>query len=196
MLDKNWIMVIDSLSELSESILSLVAKDNAGFNLTESIGALDRLTQEQYGMQGHTLKALGSAIQSAPFHMICIAHEQDLATEKKPIENLVPTVGTKNMSKIFAKHFNHVIYCKRENRDHKASSSTKDSNTFVASSSSNLSMSKGATLLDIFTGGCSEIDKSTVVEATDVTNAAHAAAIEVATVNKGVGISQFAKKSQ
>lgn len=194
-LDTSWVLVIDSGSQLAESIMSIIAKDNDGFSLDGKVGEMDRLERDDYGKQGNTLKAIGSAIQAAPFHVCVISHALDLATEKKPIEQIVPVWGTRNVSRSAAKYFNHVLYCKRQNNKHGVSSSTTDSSVFISSSSSNLSTAKGATLLDFFKGKTAPMEKSGHVSLIEnVTASTQAAAIAQDQAQKGLGIENFLTK--
>jgi hypothetical protein len=95
------ILVIDSLSQLSSSILYYVSRD--------LVDDEDKLTFNHFGKQGAYLDKFGSFIQAAPFSIVCISHELDIEKDEKKTK-FSPLAGTRNISAKFGKYFDHVIY--------------------------------------------------------------------------------------
>jgi hypothetical protein len=113
-LDSNDIVVIDSITQWSNSILAHVMKAKPADAKPE---------RDDWGsLRKHTEFAL-SQMQAASFNLVCIAHAQEAAMEDGKTK-LVPTFGSASMSTEVAKAFGHVVYCDVRNRKHVAFSSS------------------------------------------------------------------------
>lgn len=114
-MDRNWIVVFDNLSQLSDSYQSLVCKGKP----------VDyKLQLDDWGaLLFHLKKGLGD-IQQAPFNICAIAHaveEKNTAGENK----IMPMVGSSQFAPKVTGYFDHAVYCKVMNREHRYGSSTK-----------------------------------------------------------------------
>jgi hypothetical protein len=113
-LDSNHIVVIDSGTQWSNSILAHIMR-------TKPIDA--KPERDDWGaLRKHTEYAL-SQMQAANFHLVVIFHAQEAAMEDGKTK-LVPTFGSASMSTEVAKAFGHVVYCDIRNRKHVAFSSS------------------------------------------------------------------------
>ena len=114
LLDSNDIVVIDSGTQWSNSILAHIMK-------SKPIDA--KPERDDWGaLRKHTEFAL-SQMQAAQFNLIVIFHAQEAELETGA-KKLVPTFGSAAMSTEVAKAFDHVVYCDIKNRKHVAYSSS------------------------------------------------------------------------
>lgn len=113
-LDSNDIVVIDSGTQWSNSILAHIMK-------ARPVDA--KPERDDWGaLRKHTEFAL-SQMQAATFNLVVIFHAQEAAMEDGKTK-LVPTFGSASMSTEVAKAFGHVVYCDIRNRKHVAFSSS------------------------------------------------------------------------
>lgn len=112
--DSNTIVVIDSITQWSNSILAHIMK-------ARPIDAKPE-RDDWGGLRKHTEFAL-SQMQAIPCNFIAISHAQEAAMEDGKVK-LVPTFGSASMSTEVAKAFGHVVYCDVRNRKHVAFSSS------------------------------------------------------------------------
>lgn len=114
LLDNKDIVVIDSGTQLSNSILAHIMK-------ARPIDA--KPERDDWGaLRKHTEFTL-SQWQAANFNLIVTFHAQEAELESGA-KKLVPTFGSAGMSTEVAKAFDHVIYCDIRNRKHVAYSSS------------------------------------------------------------------------
>lgn len=143
--DPNTIVVIDSLTQLSNSAMNFLTK-----------GKDETYKPEwgDYSAQGHLMDKFLSQVQQSPFNIICITHitETTLEDGKK---KLVPVSGTTTFSRNTAKYFDHVIYCEIKNKAHAFSSSTTASNLILTGSRTDFKIEeeKLQSLVGIFSEG-------------------------------------------
>lgn len=144
-LNEKHIVVIDSLTQVSNSALAVAMK------------GLDVETKpewDHYAKQGFILDDILGRVQSAPFHVCIITHttETEMLDGK---EKLVPYAGTRNFARNVSRYFGHSIYLYTSNKQHKAASSSTFSTQIATGSRSDISMEKleQASLVDIFTYG-------------------------------------------
>lgn len=141
-LTEDWIVVVDSLTQLSNSAMNHLTKNEADTYKPE---------WTDYRNQGQLLDKFLSQVQQARFNIVCITHvvETELEDGKK---KLVPVCGTTAFSRNTAKYFDHVVYCEVKNKKHNFASSTTYANNVLTGSRTDISLeSKDApTLLDIF----------------------------------------------
>jgi hypothetical protein len=140
------VLVIDSVSQLAASIMhricaAQIQKGNDDY----------KPDWEDYRKQGFLLDRVFSILQAAPYHVVCISHEQLVEMEDGK-KKIVPIGGTSNFSKTFAKYFDDVIYCDKVNGKHVAASSSTYSNNVITGSRSGKAIEKSpaAGLIQLF----------------------------------------------
>jgi hypothetical protein len=144
-LDGNSIVVIDSGTQLTESAIRHITKgqDDDYKMKTDDWGSLGKLMSLFYGY-----------IQNAPFHVVVISHEIDLAKKEEDPTQIVPSAGSKNFARSVSKHFGDVVYCTRSNGRHVAASSTLYNMEILTGSRSGVALEKdksgNISLLDLF----------------------------------------------
>lgn len=148
-LSDEWIVIVDSLTQLSASAMN---------HLTKTQDELYKPEWSDYRNQGQLLDKFLSQVQQAKYNIVCITHvvETELEDGRK---KLVPVCGTTAFSRNTAKYFDHVVYCEVKNKKHNFASSTTYSNNVLTGSRTDIVMENNAapTLKDIFsetsTGG-------------------------------------------
>lgn len=138
------IVVIDSLTQLTNSAIAHITKDK---------DELYKLEFDDWGNLGKLLDIFLSHVQQAPYHVVCISHETEVKMQDGSTK-LVATAGTTNFSRNTAKYFDEVVYCEVKNKKHVAGSSTTYGNKILTGSrSGNVVESMDApSLIPIFTG--------------------------------------------
>ena len=163
-LTNEWIVVIDSLTQLSNSAMN---------HLTKAQDDTYKPEWTDYRNQGQLLDKFLSQIQQAKFNVVCITHivETELEDGKKKI---VPVCGTTAFSRNTAKYFDHVVYCEIKNRKHNFASSTVYANNILTGSRTDITLESSAepTLLDIFDGKIPTASTNATPAAKAVTNLA------------------------
>jgi len=110
----NSIVVFDSLTQLTNSAIAHIAK-----NQPEDY----KFEHDDWANLGKVMDTFLSHVQQAGFHVLCISHETEARMEDGK-EKLVPTAGTRNFSRNAAKYFDEVMYCEVKNKRHIVGSST------------------------------------------------------------------------
>lgn len=143
-LDDETIVVVDSLTQLSNSAMN---------HLTKNQDDLYKPEWSDYRNQGQLLDKFLSQIQQAKFNVVCITHETETEMEDGK-KKLVPVAGTTSFSRNTAKYFDHVIYCEVKNRSHAFASSTTSSNLVLTGSRTDARIEddKVPSLIPIFKG--------------------------------------------
>ena len=141
-LDHNSVVVFDSLTQLSNSAISFITKNQPDDY---------KLNYDDWGNLGKLLDIFLSHIQQAKYNVIVISHETEAETEGKK-KTLVPVGGTRNFSRNVAKYFDHVIYAERKNKKHVFASSTQYATNILTGSRTDVSLegSDKPSLLAIF----------------------------------------------
>lgn len=137
------IVIVDSLTQLTNSAISHITKDR---------GDDYKMQHDDWGNLGKLMDTFLSYVQQAPFNIVCISHETEVEMEDGK-QKLVPTAGTRNFSRNTAKYFDEVIYLEVKNKKHIAASSTTYANNILTGSRSGtvLESSTGeASLVSIF----------------------------------------------
>lgn len=139
---KKDIVVVDTMTQLSASILSHTIRD-------EKIEY--KLKQDDWGEIRKYSEFICSQSQAAKFNLVCIAH----LSEVKSIagqEKYGPNFGTKAMGAQFAKAFDHVILCETFNGAHIAGSRSTYNNSVVTKSRTGFAIEdlKEPSLLPVF----------------------------------------------
>lgn len=143
-LDSNTIVVVDSITQLTNSAISHITKDKPEDYKMEF---------DDWGNLGKLMDTFFSYVQQAPFNIICISHE----TEVEMVDGknkIVPTAGTRNFSRNTAKYFDEVYYCEVKNKKHVVGSSTGYANNILTGSRTGQSTETSGepSLIPIFTG--------------------------------------------
>lgn len=141
-LDESWVVVVDSLTQLTNSAMS---------NITKGKPDDYKMQTDDWGSLGKILDAFLSHVQAARYNIVCISHETAVEMQDGK-EKLVPTAGTRNFSRNTAKYFDEVIYCEVANKKHVFGSSTGYKMNVISGSRGDFSLedSLEPKLLDFF----------------------------------------------
>lgn len=138
------VYVWDSYSQLAESAMNYIMR------LAISKDDFDaKAGWDEYGKQGRILERIGSTIQASPHNIVVISHELMVEMEDGS-KKIVPIGGTSNVSKMFAKYFDDVVYCELVNKTHRLVSSTTAKSNVLAGSRGGVDLKPGDTLLKLF----------------------------------------------
>jgi hypothetical protein len=139
------IVVFDSSTQLTASSICFVNKGQP---------VEYKMQTDDWGNVGKLNEAFYSHVQNAPFNIIVIAHDIDLAKKENDPKHVVPSAGSRNFSRNFAKFFDDVIYCEVKNGRHIAASSTLYSGGILTGSRTGIALendkSGAVNLLDLF----------------------------------------------
>lgn len=125
-LAQDEILVIDSLTQLSNSAMSWIMK-NAG-------KADDfKPERDEWGQLKFVIENTLSKVQQARYNIICISHEEEVELESG-VSKLVPVSGSSKSSRNTAKYFDHVVYCDLRNKKHNFGSATTYANSILTGS--------------------------------------------------------------
>jgi len=138
------IVVIDTATQLSHSILSHITK-------AEPIDY--KPERDDWGSLRKMTEFFCSQFQASPVNLIVIAHTVEAKMEDGRTK-LVSSFGSAGMSSEFSKAFDHVIYCDVKNGKHIAGSSSTYSNSVLTRSRTDFCIEKlpVPSLLPIFDG--------------------------------------------
>lgn len=130
--------------------------------------------RDHWGMLKNMMDTVCSWIQTAPFNIIVVSHEDLVSTEDEKSQKLVPVAGSTTFSRNFAKYFDTVIYCEVKNGKHVFGSKTVYANNIVTGDRFNFDISKSERgLVELFEGkgagfvntaNAKEGDKTTLVK--------------------------------
>lgn len=129
-LGPDWVVIVDSLSQLSNSAISFLTKGQPDTY---------KLQTDDWGNLGKLMEMFLSHVQVAKYNIICISHELGVEMQDGK-EKLVATAGTRNFSRNSAKYFDEVIYCEMKNKKHTFGSSTAYANNIVTGSRGNFAI--------------------------------------------------------
>lgn len=144
LLDSTWVVVVDSLTQLSDSAMAIVNPQTNVFVKGEVVKA----GYDEFGGQGSLLINILSHMQQAPFHRVFIGHADEV-TEETGARRIYPVCGTRALSARVPRFFDHVVFAYRKNNTHKVASSTTFQHNIMAGSRSDIDMGEGATLVDL-----------------------------------------------
>ena len=138
------IVVVDSLTQLTNSALSHITR-----NQSEDY----KLEFDDWGSLGKLMDIFLSHVQNAPFHIVCITHENEVEMVDGK-EKIVPTAGSRNFSRNVAKYFDEVYYLQVKNGKHVVGSSTTFANNILTGSRGGHVLEKDAepSLIPVFKG--------------------------------------------
>lgn len=143
-LPDDTIVVVDSVTQLTNSAIAFITKDKPDDY---------KLDYDDWGNLGKLMDIFLSHVQNAPFKIVCISHEIEVEmVDGKP--KIVPTAGTRNFSRNSAKYFSEVVYMEVKNGKHRAGSSTSYANNILTGSRSGAVLEKveKPSLVPIFKG--------------------------------------------
>lgn len=131
-LDGTWVVVFDSLTQLTNSAISHITK-----------GKPDdyKLDYDDWAMLGKLMDMFLSQIQQAGYNIVCVSHEMEVEMEDGR-KKLVPVCGTSKFSRNVSKYFDHTVYAEIKNRKHIFSSSSTGSMQAVAGSRTGIELEK------------------------------------------------------
>lgn len=140
--DANTIVVFDSLTQLTNSAISSITKNQPDDY---------KLNYEDWGNLGKLMDIFLSHVQQAKFNVVCISHETEVEMEDGKMK-IVPTAGTKNFSRNTAKYFGHVVYAEVKGMKHRFTSGTTSTVNIVVGSRTDVTLEKmnEPSLRDIF----------------------------------------------
>lgn len=141
-LDKEWVVVTDSVTQLSDSALA------------HALGRVDwedkkKAEYDHWDRQGLLLKNIMTCQKLLKCHRVFISHEEELEHEDGT-KMVTPCAGTRNFSRKVARYFDHVVFCNVKNMKHVANSSSTASPKFVSGSRNSVAMESGDRFVDIF----------------------------------------------
>jgi hypothetical protein len=141
-LGSDTVVVIDSLSQLSNSAIAFITK-----------GQPDdyKMDFSDWGNLRAIVEKFLSQVQQARYNIVCISHEEEVDMEDGR-KKIVPVCGSSKSSRNTAKYFDHVIYCELKNKKHIAASGTTYANNVMSGSRTDalLESEVNPTLMTIF----------------------------------------------
>lgn len=141
-LDTNTVLVIDSLTQLSDSSMAhfLGRIPDLGYKRKE---------YAHYDQQGLYLKNLLVCCQRLKCHVVFITHQENIEQEDGK-EQITPTGGTRNFARTIARKFDHVVHCKVHNRKHTYNSTTSKDHRVIAGSRLNVDIPDAESVAELF----------------------------------------------
>jgi hypothetical protein len=131
-MQKDEIFVLDSATQLSNSIMSHITRNQKDDYKPD---------WDDYAVQGRLLDKMFTQMQAGRYNAVVISHAALVGTEKsEKILKLVPIGGTTSYSRTFAKFFDEVIYCELLNGKHKFTSKTGASPQVITGSKNNIAI--------------------------------------------------------
>ena len=170
-LDENYVVVIDSLTQLSASTINFLMKDKEDTAKPE---------WEVYRAQGALLEKILSCMQQSKHHIVCISHVVESQQEDGKVK-LFPVCGTSNFSRNCPRFFDDVVYLELKNKKHMASCSTTYANNITAGSRSGHSIGEDMNLLSLF----QELDMTMPAPAVKPGTLVPVSAKQLANLNQG-----------
>lgn len=142
-LDLSWIVIYDSLTQLTNSGIAHITKNQPDDY---------KLQLDDWGALKVLMDKFLSQIQVAKYNVVCISHEEEVKFEDGR-SKIVPVAGSSNSSRNTAKYFDHVVYCNVVNKKHVVGSATDYSTSVLTGSRTDVKLeaNKEPTLLDVFT---------------------------------------------
>lgn len=144
-LDSSYIVVFDSLTQLTNSAISHITKNQPDDY---------KLNYDDWGNLGKLMDIFLSHVQVAKFNVVCISHETEAEMEDGK-NKIVPVAGTRNFSRNAAKYFGHVVYCQVQLKKHQFSSTTTSLLNVISGSRTDVNVDKMTepSLIPIFEQG-------------------------------------------
>ena len=167
------ILVLDNLSQLSDSTMALIVKNKE----------IDyKLQLDDWGsLRFHLVKYL-TDIQQLPCNLVCIAHavEEELVDKNKKV---MPAVGSSTFAPKVAGYFDHVVFCRVFNNKHRYGSSSTYLPSIITKSRTDIEIEKMPveSLVPFFDGTIG----STAPSTSEVVRTLQTAAAKAATLQLG-----------
>jgi len=131
-LDTDTCVVVDSCTQLKNSAIA---------NITKLQPVDYKLEFDDWAHLGTLMDTFFSYVQSAPYNVICISHEDEVDMVDKS-KKLVPVGGSSKFSRNVAKYFDEVVYCRVRNGKHEMASSTATDANILTGSRAHVDFSK------------------------------------------------------
>lgn len=176
-LDASWIVVFDSLTQLTNSAISHITKNQPDDY---------KMNFDDWGNLGKSMDMFLSQVQAAKYNVVCISHETETEMEDGKVK-IVPVAGSRAFSRNTAKYFSDVVYCEVKNRKHVFTSSTTGTLNVITGSRTDVATEKmdKPSLIPIF----EQVSKAPVNQSNGQKAVAQLAAVKaappVATVSAG-----------
>ncbi len=138
------ILVIDSVSQLAQSAMNHIMRDQI---IKDPEGA--KPGWDEYYKQGFLMERIFGGLQQATYNVVCISHETLVELDDKK-KRLVPIGGTSNFSKTFAKYFDDVIYVEFINGKYRAYSDATQNSSAIIGSRTGKRITEGRGLIELF----------------------------------------------
>jgi len=106
------VLVIDSISQLTNSVMNYILKDR----MLKDTDV--KPTFDDWARSGLLMDRIFSIIQQAAFNVVAISHETLVEMEDGK-KRIVPLAGSSNVSKTFAKYWDDIIYCEVMNKKYR-----------------------------------------------------------------------------
>ena len=141
-LDTETVVVVDSLTQLSDSAMA------------HALGPVDELSKKKiefdhYDRQGIHLKNILTAQTRLPCHKVFISHEEELSQEDGA-KKVCPVGGTRNFSRKVARYFDHAIYTLIKNSSHRSFSASTANPRIQTGSRSGTDLAKLHDITELF----------------------------------------------
>jgi hypothetical protein len=131
-LDKDYVVVVDSGTQLKNSALS---------NITKGKPIDYKLERDDWGNLSKLMDTFYSYVQAAPFNVVVISHEDEVKMTEGN-DKIVPVGGSSNFSRNMAKYFDEVVYGRVANGKHTFLSSTTAANKILTGSRAQVDLQK------------------------------------------------------
>jgi hypothetical protein len=144
-LGSDTIVVVDSITQLTNSAIA---------HITSGTDDLYKLQFDDWGNLGKLMDMFLSYVQNAPYHVVCITHENEVEMVDGK-NKIVPVAGSSKFSRNTAKYFDEVIYCEVKLGKHIAASGTTYNASILTGSRTGHFLEKSTgtpSLLPIFDG--------------------------------------------
>ncbi|UNI71226.1 AAA domain containing protein [Aeromonas phage P5] len=138
---KEWIIVTDSLTQLSASASWFITNK-------QKVAEGEKFTFDEWRLMGFYLERILASIQAGNNNVIMITHEQGIQQEDET-EKLTPSGGTKNFARNNAKYFGTVVYYEISGGQHRKYSVTTDKPKAITGSRLNANVQKDG-LISLF----------------------------------------------
>lgn len=141
------VVVIDSLTQLTASAVAAIgARINTDpgtkkVSIEEELDYLKKFGFDEWELLRKIFTEIGTLIQSAPVHIVCITHEQEVTMEDGT-KKLVPVMGSSSFAASCCKYFGDVVYCDIKMKSYVAQSTAEGSSQVTAGSRTGLDLSK------------------------------------------------------
>lgn len=198
-LPMDTIVVVDSLSQLTNSVLNYIIKGNDD---------MYKPTFHDYRVEGVLLDKILSQVQAAKYNVAFISHDISVEIPGTKKEDgtadmrTVPLGGTTNFSKMVAKYFDTVCLCEISGRKHRAGTDTLYRPYTLTGSRTNVNIAKEGVGLEAIFGLPPDLAVSTSQDSTGAgtEEVPHEQAVEAHTtiniVQTGANVQDAAAKAR